>query len=123
VDESAGVSVTRYLREQGYDVLAVGELTPRARDNDILNWAVAEERIIVTNDKDFGELVYRSGQRHSGVLLFRLRDEASANKVSVLASALTLYSEKLSGRFTVLSEERVRIRWQPQDTSDPRGQS
>ena len=76
VDESTGIAVIRFLRDFGYDVLAVAEAMPKAEDLDILARAVSERRILVTNDKDFGELVYRSGQAHHGVLLLRLRDES-----------------------------------------------
>jgi predicted nuclease of predicted toxin-antitoxin system len=65
VDESTGVAVVNYLRRVGHDVLAVAEAMPQADDPDILIRAEAEERILVTNDKDFGDLAFRNGQAHS----------------------------------------------------------
>lgn len=62
IDESAGIGVTEYLRTAGHDVLAVAELSPEIDDEIVLAWAVRETRILVTNDKDFGELVFRSAQ-------------------------------------------------------------
>jgi len=56
VDESTGTAVVEYLRSIGHDVLFVAEAMPQADDPDILGRAVSEERILVTNDKDFGEL-------------------------------------------------------------------
>ena len=59
VDVSTGISVARYLQNQGYDVIFVGEWNAKAADVDIIKFAVKEQRIIVTNDKDFGEQVFR----------------------------------------------------------------
>ena len=110
VDESTGIAVIRYLRGFGYDVLAVAEAMPKADDLDILARAVSERRILVTNDKDFGELVYRSGQAHHGVLLLRLRDESSANRVRVVKAILEHYEDQLTSHFIVATESAVRIR-------------
>ena len=65
VDVSAGTSVADWLRAFGQDVVAVRDLDPRMSDTDILTLAVREQRLVITMDKDFGELVYRSG-RHRG---------------------------------------------------------
>lgn len=69
-----------------------------------------EERIVVTNDKDFGEMVFRSGEVHRGVLLLRLDDESPANRVQVVASVLKEYATRLPDHFTVATEKKVRIR-------------
>ena len=78
VDESTGAAVAEFLRGQGHDVVAVAEITPQAIDQDILQSALADQRIVITNDKDFGDLVFRSGLAHAGVVLLRLRDESAA---------------------------------------------
>ena len=88
VDESMGLAVARYLRQEGYDALAVAEITPRAEDSDIPAAAVSQGRIVITSDKDFGELVFRGGQDHRGVLLFRLEDDTAAARVRIMASVL-----------------------------------
>lgn len=110
VDESTGVSVVEYLRSVGHDVLAVAEAMPQADDQDILGRAVSEGRIVVTNDKDFGELIYRSGYEHCGVLLLRLRDESPSSRVRVVKAVLAQYGDRLEGHFTVATEGGVRIR-------------
>jgi len=79
VDESTGMAVVNYLRSLGYDVLAVAETISQAADSDVLARASSEGRILVTNDKDFGELAFRVGQVHQGVLLLRLQDESPTN--------------------------------------------
>jgi len=110
VDESTGAAVVEYLRGTGHDVLAVSEVMLQADDQDILALAVREGRILITNDKDFGELVFRSGQAHRGVVLLRVRDESSMSRVRVLEAVLERYADQLSGHFTVATERSVRIR-------------
>ena len=110
VDESTGAAVVRHLHAAGHDVLAVADEMPQAGDPDVLARAAHEGRILVTNDKDFGELIFRSGQAHSGVLLLRLQDESSANRVRVVQTVLERYADRLSGSFTVATDGYVRIR-------------
>lgn len=110
VDESTGAAVVEYLRSVGHDVVFVAEAMPQADDLHILDRAVSERRIIVTNDKDFGELVFRSGHRHHGVVLLRLHDESPANRVHVVKAVLEKHADRLAGRFTVATEDGVRIR-------------
>ena len=110
VDESTGAAVVECLRGAGHDVLSVAETTPQASDQDILAQAASERRILVTNDKDFGELVFRSGKAHSGVVLLRLHDESAANRVRVVMAVLEQHADRLSGSFTVATEGHVRIR-------------
>ena len=78
VDESTGIAVVNSLRDLGYDVLAAAEEMFQADDASILTRAEAEGRILITNDKDFGELVYREGHPHRGIVLLRLEDESLA---------------------------------------------
>ncbi len=99
-----------YLRSNGHDVLAVAETMPQASDKDILSRAVGEGRILITNDKDFGDLVFRSGLAHLGVLLLRLADESPAGRVRVVKAVLARHADKLAGQFVVATEEKVRIR-------------
>src|SRR3712207_2906004 len=110
VDESTGTAVAQYLRDNGHDVLAVGEVMPEADDALILARGASEGRIVVTNDKDFGELVFRSGMAHQGVLFFRLKDASATNRVRVLDAVLKGYAEHLPNHFTVATETHIRIR-------------
>lgn len=110
VDESTGAAVAEFLRSSGYDVLVVAETMPQADDVTILTRAIAEGRILITNDKDFGELVFRTRQAHAGILLLRLRDESAANRVRVVKSVLDSYGDRLAGHFVVATENSVRVR-------------
>jgi predicted nuclease of predicted toxin-antitoxin system len=110
VDESAGTAVAEYLRGAGHDVFPVAEGMPQADDQHVLAHAMNERRILITNDKDFGELVFRSGHGHHGVLLLRLRDESPANRVRVVKAVLEQWADRLVGCFTVAREGGIRIR-------------
>lgn len=110
VDVSAGQAVTEALRGLGHDVLDVRDRDPRMADVDILSWAVAEGRLVVTMDKDFGELTYRSGYPHAGVLLLRLEAARTAEKVRIVKAIFEQYADQLAGRFTVFQDGKLRIR-------------
>jgi len=61
VDECIGPGVTRWLRGQEYDVISIFDAARGSVDEDILAWAEREDRILITADKDFGDLVFRDG--------------------------------------------------------------
>lgn len=61
VDVGVGKKVERWLKENGYDVMPARDINPKAADSELLHLAVAEKRMVITMDKDFGELVYNSG--------------------------------------------------------------
>ena len=110
IDESTGRSVAEELRRLGADVIFVPDVIPQAADATILKLAARERRIVVTNDKDFGELVFRSGRDHAGVLLLRLDDESAGNRVRMIAEIFTRHQHQLAGAFTVATEQTIRIR-------------
>ena len=68
----------RALRESGYDVLSVSEISPRAEDSGVIEPAVKDKRILLTEDKDFGPLVYAHGQKTGGVILLREKSSIQA---------------------------------------------
>jgi predicted nuclease of predicted toxin-antitoxin system len=110
VDAGVGTQVEGYLREAGYDVRAVRAIDPRMPDEEIIRLAVSEGRMIVTMDKDFGELVYRGKQGHSGVLLLRMEDARGEEKAEAVAQILREFAGQIKGRFCVYQNERLRIR-------------
>ncbi len=83
---------------------------PQATDVEILRRAVNENRIVVTNDKDFGEMIFRGEHSHCGVILLRLRDEQGENKVRVLANVLTQIGNRLPYCYVVATEIGFRVR-------------
>jgi predicted nuclease of predicted toxin-antitoxin system len=78
-------------------------------DDAVLQKAVAENRILITNDKDFGEKVYRERRSHKGVVFLRLEDERAAVKIETLRRLLERYADRLPNNFVVVTETRVRF--------------
>lgn len=99
-----------YFRENGFDVFAVRDINPYLTDKDILELAVKEERLVITMDKDFGELVFNSKEVHSGVLLLRMEDAGWKQKINVLSEIFLNYSEDIKGSFSVYQDKKLRIR-------------
>lgn len=109
VDECTGPSVARWLRDQGHEVFSVFNEARGMIDDDVLRKAYAENRILITNDKDFGEKVYRERRPHRGVVFLRLENERVVNKIETLRRLLESYSDQLTDRFVVVTETRLRF--------------
>ncbi len=109
VDECTGPVVAKWLRHQNHDVISVFDEIRGADDRTIIQKAFEQNRILITNDKDFGELIFREKKPHGGVVLLRLEDERAANKIAVLKHLLEKYENSLPGNFIVVTETTVRI--------------
>ncbi|MFM5891158.1 MAG: DUF5615 family PIN-like protein [Dolichospermum sp.] len=109
VDENTGVTVARWLREQDYEVFSVYEQARGIDDDTIIQKAFDENWILITSDKDFGERVYRDKYPHRGVILLRLENERSANKIYILQQILEQHQEKLVDSFVVVTENQIRF--------------
>ncbi|OIO72612.1 MAG: hypothetical protein AUJ85_10080 [Elusimicrobia bacterium CG1_02_37_114] len=110
IDENIGKSVIDYIRQKGYDVKVAKEKYTGREDYFLLNLAYKEKRIIITNDKDFGFLVYRNKTPSFGVILFRFNLEKASIKIASLEKAFKFYSEKMTNHFIVIDEQQIRIR-------------
>ena len=109
VDESTGPAVAEWFRVQGHEVFSVYDLARGMDDEDIVQKAFDENWILVTNDKDFGEQVYRERKPHHGVVLLRLDDERAKSKIEVLDRLLRSHASRLSDQFVVVTEKNVRF--------------
>jgi predicted nuclease of predicted toxin-antitoxin system len=110
VDVGVGKKVEKWLLNQGYDIKSVRDIDPRMPDKEILKIAVSEGRMTISMDKDFGELVYNSGLLHAGVLLLRLENARSDEKIKIVEKILKKHSYKLPNKFCVFKDGRLRIR-------------
>ena len=108
VDECTGPTVAKWLKER-FEVFSIYDESPGIDDESIIKKAYEENYILITNDKDFGELVFRRGKSHNGVLLLRLEDEGVSNKIKIIKMVLDSYSDRLIGNFVVATEKNVRI--------------
>jgi len=109
VDECTGPGIAAWLRKQNHEVFSVFEELRGINDEDIIQKAASENWIIITNDKDFGDKVYREGRLHRGVILLRLSDESSVSKIQVISRLLENYIDRLSDSFVVVTENQVRF--------------
>jgi predicted nuclease of predicted toxin-antitoxin system len=109
-DESVEQQIVDRLRQDGHAVLYVAEMEPSIGDDIVLQRANQHRALLVTEDKDFGELVYRQGLIHLGVVLVRLAGLTAATKAYMVAQAITLHGTEMPGSFSVISPGTVRIR-------------
>ena len=109
VDECAGPGVAAWLCEQGHDVFSVFDHAAGEIDVAVLEKACSEQRILITNDKDFGEMIYRQGHSHCGVVLMRLDNERVSVRIAVIGRLLAQYAGHLRDNFIVVTEDTVRI--------------
>ncbi len=112
-DESCDFVVVRVLRNEGYDVLAVSEYTRRSDDRELVLKAAQERRILLTEDKDFGWLVFVSQLDSSGVILIRFPGNARQSLGPLIQRVVQEYGRELTGCFTVVQPGQVRISRSP----------
>lgn len=109
VDECTGPTVAKWLASEGHNILSISPDRKGISDKEILKIAVSEERILITNDKDFGELIFKNRQSHCGVIFLRLTDETSRNKVLVLKNLTQNHQQIIEkGHFVVMPEKSIR---------------
>jgi predicted nuclease of predicted toxin-antitoxin system len=109
VDERTGPSVARWLESMGHDVVSIYDEAPRLPDEDILAFAVRNDRVVITSDKDFGDIVYRESQQHRGIIFLRLADNTVAAKVAALDRFFQQPPEDISRCFVVVTERGIRV--------------
>ncbi|MCR4317877.1 MAG: DUF5615 family PIN-like protein [Planctomycetes bacterium] len=109
VDECTGPKVAKWLRSLNHDVYSAFDDARGSDDDELLKLAFDDERILITNDKDFGEKIFREGKQHKGVVFLRLADERSVVKIRTLDLLLQQYAGELSGKFVVVTETKVRF--------------
>lgn len=110
LDENIGILVAEELQKEGYDIVSIITAQPGITDSEVLDKALAEHRIIVTLDKDFGRLVFQYSQKHAGVILLRLANESPQNISRMLKIVLQQYQTGLAGKFMTVTETKIRLR-------------
>ncbi len=109
-DEGVERQIVERLRADGHDVSYVAELAPGLSDDDVLEAARGLGAPLITNDKDFGELVFRQKLATPGVVLLRLAGLSSGSKPPIVSSVVAEHGSEFSGAFTVITPGTVRIR-------------
>lgn len=106
VDESAGKKFSGLVKNTGRDVLFSGDSIPEVDDEDVLSFANDEKRILITADKDFGELVFKLGKSSQGIILIRTAASDPVKRFEIVKDVL----DKAKGKFVVVEFGHIRIR-------------
>ncbi|MGB2821866.1 MAG: DUF5615 family PIN-like protein [Phycisphaerae bacterium] len=109
-DESTDAPVVGRLRADGHQVDHVAEMAPGTPDESVLDRANSRNAILMTADKDFGELVFRQRKVSLGVALVRLPGLSPPLKARLVADALQTHGEEIQHAFSVITPGMVRIR-------------
>jgi predicted nuclease of predicted toxin-antitoxin system len=109
-DESVDYQIVSRLREDGHEVIYIAETQSGASDNSVLNQANVQQAVLLTSDKDFGELVFRQHLVSSGILLLRIAGLPQERKAAIVANAISKHGAAMLGAFTVLTPATLRLR-------------
>ena len=112
-DENVEMDIVDRLKSLGHNTVHASELSAGRPDTAVLQDAAQAGQVLITNDKDFGELVFRKHYRSSGVILVRLPGRPPSTKARLVAQAVQRYSGELLGAFVVIGPRTVRLRRMP----------
>jgi predicted nuclease of predicted toxin-antitoxin system len=118
-DESVATPIIERLRTDGHTVLSIRQVARGDADDQILTQSVAVDTPLLTEDKDFGELIYRMSAAHAGVVLIRLGGLPRATRVELVSRAVHDHGADFVGHFTVITPAGIRIRKPPDDPGQP----
>jgi len=109
-DESVDSGITKGLRKKGIFVFSVAEKCWGIKDSEVLKIAFEKDSILMTEDKDFGELAFRLKFQHKGILLIRLNDLPRDERLILAVETITLHLNEMKNNFSVLSKNGLRIK-------------
>ena len=111
-DESVDKPIVDRLRDDGHEVWYITEMSPSITDDSVLQCANERQALLITADKDFGEMVYRQGLIHGGVVLLRLTGLTATTKAVIASKVFADHASEFIGAFSVIAPSIVRIRLQ-----------
>jgi len=109
-DENIAQPIVERLRQENHQVWYIAEIAPNISDDKVLKFANDEKAILLTSDKDFGELVFRQQRGHLGIILIRLAGLSMGKKIEIVLSTINNYLPELPDSFTVISSGGIRLR-------------
>jgi len=109
-DENVSRLVIERLRSDGHDVISIAETRSGAPDEDVLNAAGAEGSILITEDRDFGEMVIRQRLGVRGLILLELDRVSNRMEADTVAEVVSNHADKLLGNLVVIEPGRIRVR-------------
>ena len=110
IDESVDYAIVDILKVNNFNVYAIIDESPSISDKEVLAIACKQSALLITEDKDFGELVFRFQLSHKGILLLRMIDATSFKKAEAVLKALLEYHEEMIDKFCVLDDNKLRVR-------------
>jgi predicted nuclease of predicted toxin-antitoxin system len=110
IDVGVGRIIEEWMAQQGFNVTAITKVNPEIADLDIIKLAISQDAIILTMDKDFGELVFKNNSSHKGILLLRLEDAVAEEKLSAIQNIFPNHLSQIKNNFCVYHNGRLRIR-------------
>ncbi len=108
-DECCDFAVVKALREAGFEVQTVSDLHPQASDAEVIRLALKEKFILLTEDKDFGQLVYSHGQKFLGVVLLRFPSAAAKQVARDVVRLVNKLGDTLAGCFITVQPGKIRM--------------
>ncbi|MBK9154652.1 MAG: DUF5615 family PIN-like protein [Chloracidobacterium sp.] len=109
-DENFEPEFVEKLRAAGHEVIFLDEYDAGISDHEVLRRAVRENAVVITNDKDFGEMVVRHGFESRGVIFLRLYELPLSERIEIVLNVISSRGEELESAFTTISREAVRVR-------------
>lgn len=109
-DESVEFGIIKLLRQKGYDVEAIIETNRGASDERVIEIANEKNALVLTEDKDFGELTYRLNIKHYGIILLRFSGFTNEEKAIIASNVFEKYFSEFLNSFTVITRHNIRIR-------------
>ncbi len=101
--------VVDFLVKNGFDVKWVTNIDKQMQDVAVFRIANAEQRIILTNDKDFGEMCFFQKKTSHGIILLRIKGQDSFKKIGLLKKLLERYPDKIIKHFVIVKENKFRF--------------
>jgi predicted nuclease of predicted toxin-antitoxin system len=119
-DENVAQLIIQWLRQAGHDVLSAAEAGPGEDDAVWLHRAEQSGRVIVTSDKDFGELIFRDRLNSHGIVLLRMQRLSLRERLARLTRVWSIVEANPKGKFIVITEGRMRVRGLKRPDEDQR---
>jgi predicted nuclease of predicted toxin-antitoxin system len=109
-DESVDFCIILRLRQKSIEVISIAEDSSGIKDEEVLNIAIKNNCLLITEDKDFGELTYRLKLDHKGILVIRVSDIPRNERIELVAELIERHFDELCDNFSVIDKSRLRIK-------------
>ena len=102
-------SIVDLLKKEGFDILWIPDYNCQLTDDELLDLSNKEGRILITNGKDFGELMFLQKKISCGIILIRIKGQDVEKKKKEILKLLELYKEKIINHFIVITDTKIRF--------------